>query len=75
MSYTNYRQYLASPEFNRIRLLAKRRSGGTCEMCKAKPSTEVHHTKYPPWGTFEWNADGLIDVCHGCHCKIHGKDN
>jgi len=47
------------------------------EMVKqADPEIEkkVHHTKYPPWGTFEWNADGLIDVCHGCHCKIHGKD-
>ena len=75
MSYSTYAEYLRSSEFSRIRKLAKVRSRGICEICYSQKSTEVHHTRYPPWGTFEWCADGLVDVCHNCHCKIHGKEN
>ena len=73
--YKTYREYLVSVEFAHIRRQAKQRSGGVCEMCRAKKSTEVHHLRYPPWGTFEINANGLVDVCHVCHCLVHGKEN
>ena len=45
-----------------------------CERCKQRPVTEVHHLRYPPWGTFDV-VDNLQAICHECHCEIHGKEN
>ena len=36
--------------------------------------TEVHHVRYPPWGTFD-TVDNLLAVCHECHCEAHGKED
>ena len=38
-----------------------------------RPPTDIHHVKYPPWGTFEKDASDLLAICHECHCEIHGK--
>jgi len=50
------------------------RSKGLCEVCGKHPPTEVHHLRYPPWGTFD-TEDNLLAVCHPCHCEIHGKED
>ena len=55
--------------------MAIARAKGKCEMCGQRRVTEVHHLKYPPWGTFEKDAKHLRAVCHQCHSKIHGKEN
>jgi len=72
--YSNYREYLRHPVFKAIRKQAITRANGICEMCKTKPVTEVHHLRYPKWGTFDV-PENLVAICHSCHCKIHGKEN
>ncbi len=72
--YSTYGEYLQHPEFRRVRTAAMLRSGGLCEVCRKRPPTEVHHLRYPAWGTFD-TEDNLIAVCHQCHCEKHGKVN
>lgn len=44
-----------------------------CQRCKAAPATQVHHLRYPKWGTFDV-VENLMPVCYKCHCEIHGKE-
>lgn len=73
LPYATYDEYLAHPQYQAVRAQALKRAGGECERCHERPVTEVHHVQYPPWGTFEENADHLLALCHECHCEIHGK--
>lgn len=72
MSYRTYREYLAHPTFRAIRLEAMRQARWVCQRCQQAKATEVHHLRYPPWGTFDV-VENLLPVCHACHCAIHGK--
>jgi hypothetical protein len=72
--YSSYEEYLQHPEYRKVRQQAVDRSGGTCERCKGRRFTEVHHLRYPPWGTFDV-VENLIAICHQCHCELHGKAN
>jgi len=71
--YNSYSEYLKHPEFLKIRAKVMERSAGNCEKCSNK-ATEVHHLKYPPWGTFDV-PENMIAICHKCHCLIHRKEN
>lgn len=71
LPYRSYREYLAHPLFLAVRAKAMSRNGGICELCQASKASEVHHRIYPRWGTFD-DPEGLIAVCHQCHCKTHG---
>jgi len=71
--YRTYTEYLNHPAFRAIRAQAFMRAGGVCEMCGKRPPTDIHHVKYPPWGTFEKDASNLLAICHECHCEVHGK--
>jgi len=73
MSYSTYAEYLRHPRFRAVRAVAMERDRYTCQRCKAARATEVHHLKYPPWGTFDV-PENLVSVCHHCHCIIEGKD-
>jgi len=73
-AYLSYTEYLRHPRYRAVRAKAIERSGGVCEMCGERPVTEVHHLRYPEWGTFD-TVDNLLAVCHECHCEIHGKEN
>lgn len=48
-------------------------AGGICQRCKQAKATQVHHLRYPPWGTFDV-VENLLPVCYACHCEIHGKE-
>lgn len=72
--YSNYHEYLKHPRYLIVRAEAIKRAAGICEKCNERPVTEVHHLRYPKWGTFD-TSDNLLAVCHQCHCKIHGKEN
>jgi len=71
--YRNYSEYLAHPRFRRIRAEALRRAGYTCQVCGTARATQVHHLRYPPWGTFDV-VENLQPICYSCHCKAHGKE-
>ena len=73
--YLTYQDYLNHPKYKAVRAQALARAGGICEQCHKGGVSEVHHVQYPPWGTFEENADHLLAVCHRCHCQIHDKEN
>lgn len=72
--YRTYAEYLRHPKFLAVRRTVFERAGGQCERCGARPPTEPHHLRYPPWGAFDIPAN-LLAVCHRCHCDIHGKAN
>jgi len=74
MEYKTYAEYLRHPKFIEVRQKAMQMAGYTCRDCKLKKATEVHHIKYPPWGTFDV-PENLVPVCHACHCKRHGVEN
>lgn len=72
VTYATYAEYLRHPRFRAVRRQVIERAGGICERCRSRPVTEVHHVRYPPWGTFDV-PENLIAICHPCHCKEHGK--
>jgi len=74
VEYRNYKEYLRHPKFKAVRAVAMKSADHTCQDCKAARATEVHHIKYPPWGTFDV-PENLIPICHTCHCKRHGVEN
>lgn len=71
--YRNYQEYLAHPRFRRIRAEAMQRANYLCQRCKRARATQVHHLRYPPWGTFDV-VENLEPVCYTCHCQIHNKE-
>ena len=71
--YSNYAEYLRHPRFRAIRREAMKAAGWTCQECGKARATQVHHLRYPPWGTFDV-VENLHPVCYPCHCKIHGKE-
>ena len=71
--YRTYQEYLRHPQFRAIRAQVMQRARATCEVCKAAPASEVHHLRYPPWGTIDI-PENLIAICHPCHCRIHNKE-
>lgn len=71
--YRNYSEYLNHPRFKAIRAEAMRLAGYRCQQCQKARATQVHHLRYPPWGTFDV-VENLEPVCYACHCALHGKD-
>lgn len=64
-----YKPYLASQEWAKIRadlLILKK---GRCEVC-GKKGKQVHHLHYKTLG--EENPEDLILLCAKCHMKEHG---
>jgi hypothetical protein len=68
--YNTYEEYLRHPAFQAARRVAMQRAEWRCR-CGA-PATEVHHLRYPAWGTFDVPSN-LEPVCHTCHCVYEGK--
>jgi hypothetical protein len=70
--YRTYAEYLRHPKYRAVRAIAMERANYRCQRCGGR-ATEVHHLRYPPWGTFDV-IDNLLPVCHSCHCVIEGKE-
>jgi hypothetical protein len=71
--YRTYREYLRHPQFRAVRAIVMSRASGQCEVCNIARASEVHHLRYPPWGTIDV-PENLIAICHPCHCRIHNKE-
>lgn len=71
--YRTYQEYLAHPHFRRIRAEALRQAKYICQVCHKARATQVHHLRYPPWGTFDV-VENLQPICYACHCQTHGKE-
>ena len=74
MEYKTYDEYLKHPKFRLVRFKAMQKAGWLCQDCKKNRATETHHIKYPQWGSFDC-LENLLPLCHGCHCKRHGKED
>lgn len=72
--YKSYAEYLRHPKFRAVRKIAMDRADWMCQRCHNARASEVHHLRYPKWGTFDV-PENLLPVCHACHCAIHGKVN
>lgn len=67
--WTEYPEYLTSPEWQAKRLLVLARSNGCCEGCGKKTATQIHHLSY----THKYNEFlfELVAVCLSCHDRLH----
>lgn len=68
----NYKEYLKSKHWAKVRKLAIKRSGNKCQLCSSKGKLNVHHNNYKNLGK-ELPTD-LIVLCETCHKKFHNKN-
>lgn len=65
-----YREYLESPEWKRLRELAIERADGRCQLCNVTPPTfHVHHRTYERLG--HERVEDLTALCPRCHRRYH----
>lgn len=67
--HAEYRAYLRSPAWQRLRVKVLRRARGLCEGCGEKRPVEVHHLTYEH--IFEEFLFELVAVCSECHRRLH----
>ena len=65
-----YRRYLQSPYWNRVRGLLMYQRGGKCEICKSPKRLEAHHLRYINLRRELSNLQDLQLLCHDCHVKL-----
>ena len=65
-----YRVYLQSEDWKKLRELALIRTNGLCQFC-GDFATQVHHVKYPKQFGAE-HPHSLVPVCEKCHKISHG---
>lgn len=68
----DYRRYLQSETWAKIRRKALDRDNWICQGCLENRATEVHHKSYPEVLGTEPLFD-LVSICRECHEKVHGK--
>lgn len=68
--YPNYKAYLNSKEWHKIRDKVMRRAKGICEVCGDMGASEVHHKTYKR--IYQEKLKDLLAVCKPCHLEVHG---
>lgn len=68
ISKREYNEYLKSDHWRLLRhsVLSQRSS---CERCKNRPPTQVHHLEYK--NLFDVTSNDLVALCSDCHTRIH----
>lgn len=67
--YDSYKEYLKSKEWKKLRRKVLARANRTCELCKMKKATQVHHKTYKR--IFNERLTDLVAVCGICHLDKH----
>lgn len=68
----DYREYLASPEWQEKRAIALRRAGYRCQLCATHSrNLDVHHNTYERLGNED--QEDLFVLCRDCHQRFHGR--
>lgn len=67
-----YEQYLASPEWQRLRLHMLAAANNRCQLCNATQHLRLHHRTYDRRGR-ETTADVIV-LCETCHSKFHNRN-
>jgi len=72
-TWSTYKDYLNSPEWQTQRTKCLDHYGWRCALCGTNNGLAVHHRKYDArWGNEDPKVD-LIPLCKGCHSKFHDK--
>jgi len=78
IQYKDYADYLKSDKWKQVKEDYKLRATdlnlifGDCFFCKTSDNIQHHHWRYEK----DWNndnADNLMQVCSGCHNKLHNS--
>lgn len=71
----DYRERYAEPEKHKKQCAkAHQKTNGTCCVCMARPSEEIHHSSYRKSG--DRVGSNIFSVCISCHQQIcHHKKN
>ena len=69
-SFIDYKKYLQSPRWKKLRERAKKRDEYCCKVCNSITNLQVHHRNY-----YRLKKDGeikdLITLCERCHKMFH----
>lgn len=66
-----YSEFLKTKYWEAVRYLVIIRCDAICEICRKRPTKEVHHLSYDIRGYEHRNLQGLRAVCRSCHARIH----
>ena len=70
--FVDYKEWVLSPAWRRIRNAKLKDSGYKCELCGSAKNLQVHHITYEHIG--DEPLDDLLTVCNKCHKKLHRED-
>src|SRR3990167_3484144 len=68
-TYSSYKEYLGSFEWQKIRKRILKRANYKCEICKVQKAYQVHHKTYKR--IFREKDSDLIAICGVCHQDKH----
>lgn len=68
MTQEEYKEYLKSEHWQKIRMTAIKNADGRCQLCNSDKRLEVHHRTYQRVG--KENIKDLTVLCHKCHKKF-----
>jgi 5-methylcytosine-specific restriction endonuclease McrA len=68
--FRDYRSYLKSRYWRRLRRLVLERDEFTCQRCGTATDLTVHHWRYD---IGREQLEDLITVCPSCHDRMHGR--
>lgn len=74
IKWSNYNDYLNSPEWEAIKEEVYKSRDGHCMACCDFSNLELHHVTYPK----DWNkdkAENVIILYKKCHQEFHDSDN
>lgn len=72
LGFANYKEYLRSPLWRRIKIEELHKVQGQCAACGGATRT-IHHRDYRPRVLRGDDRSALIALCTPCHDKIHNK--
>lgn len=71
LAYMDYKEYLKTPHWLKLKKQIRKRAKNKCEKCGSNKELHTHHLTYERRG-HELLSD-LICVCKKCHEEIHGR--
>lgn len=66
-----YKQYLSTPYWQLVSMLAKRKAKYKCQLCGSDENLNTHHRSYKHKGFEIRHMEDLIVLCQDCHSKFH----
>lgn len=69
MKYKNYKEYLTSDEWQRLRNLKLKQAEHKCQLCNSPEHLQIHHRTYQR--LYKEDLNDLTVLCGSCHSKFH----